>query len=76
MEKDKQKYEPPRAMRLDDKELGRGWCDPSGSGDTTCISPGNNATFQCYGGGASADQYCDMAGSSASPFCSTGSGVA
>jgi len=71
MEKDKQKYEPPRAMRLDDKELGKGLCNPSGSGDTYCLNPGNGATWQCNDTGPSADSYCNAAGSSAG-YCSTG----
>lgn len=61
MEKDKQEYEPPNAMRLGDKGLGRGMCDPTGSGDTYCLFSGNSA-WQCYDPGNSATAYCELTG--------------
>jgi len=62
MEQDKKKYEPPKAMRLDDKESGKGLCDPSGSGDSYCMESGNSAV-QCYEPGNEADARCDTNGS-------------
>jgi len=66
MAKDKQKYEPPKAMRLDDKELGKGWCDPSGSGDAYCWGSGSSATYQCIDPGSSAAEVCSGTGNSVS----------
>jgi len=63
MEDKKEKYEPPRAMRLDNKGLGRGLCYP-GSGDSSnCVRSGSNAGWDCLEDGNSAIQMCDGPGS-------------
>jgi len=62
MEQDKKKYEPPKAMRLDDKESGKGFCDPSGSGDLYCLENGSNAEFRCATPGNSAYEECGPMG--------------
>jgi len=65
MEKDKQKYEPPKAMRLDDEQLGKGDCEANGSGDTQCVTNGNSAGDLCFENGSSA-LGCFFEGNSAS----------
>jgi len=76
MEEDKKKYEPPKAVRLDDKESGKGACHPTGSGDVSCTYSGNSATYSCFNTGLSAGSTCDISGSAAASTCNTGSGVA
>ena len=57
MQDDKKRYEPPRAVRLDDRALGRGACavgsadadcEGSGSGAEACLSSGNYASEVCF----------------------------
>ena len=67
MKDEKDKYEPPRAMRLTSLDAGVGWCDP-GSGDAEmCYSPGSSASG-LYG--------CDCPGSSASSCTYPGNSAA
>lgn len=62
MQEDKEPYEPPKAMRLDEKELGRGNCDFNGSGDSgQCVGSGNSAGSICNGNGSSPSS-CFMSG--------------
>jgi hypothetical protein len=65
MEDKKQKYEPPKAMRLDGRHLGKGDCFASGSGDM----------FVCYESGSSAGDICDCNGNAAGLDCMPGFGV-
>ena len=71
MQNDKQQYEPPRAMRLEDKALGMGNC-ANGSGDTEhCVGDGNNADWACAYDGNSATWQCDMSGNNPGDGCWT-----
>jgi hypothetical protein len=48
---EKKAYEPPRVMRLGEMRNGAGFCESSGTGDTSCLADGNSAL------------YCDVFGS-------------
>ena len=61
MKDEKQKYEPPRAMRLDDKSLGRGACAVGSSADTDCDGSGSGAESCLYSGNY-ASEVCFFAG--------------
>jgi len=52
-------------MRLNDKESGKGNCDPTGSGDFICMFSGSSA-YQCYQPGNAAVEHCDTTGNSVS----------
>lgn len=64
MDKEKQTYEAPEAMRLDEKKLGQGLCNV-GSGDSeNCFSAGNSAGSLCFTSGNSAVAGCTDSGNS------------
>jgi len=45
-------YEPPRAVRMDDRGPGAGLCNANGSGDVgDCTSQGLSATVNCNANG-------------------------
>ena len=70
MKDEKDKYEPPKAMRLNSLDAGAGDCEFPGSGDTSCTSFGNQAVTECAACGMSAPFDCRNGQNTAS--CSTG----
>ena len=65
MEDKKKKYEAPKVLRLDDRQLGRG----------ECLTPGNSASIFCEGDGSSTGGTCQLNGGFAGGSCSTGTNV-
>ena len=69
MEDEKRKCEPPRAMRLDDKALGKGNCF-DGSGDSGhCVDFGSSAQENCAYPGNTATSLCDLGGNTPGGGC-------
>lgn len=71
MKEGKDKYEPPRAMRLTSLDGGAGDCNMPGSSDSgLCYVPGNTAGGTCLNG-VSATGLCSYDGNTAAS-CSPG----
>ena len=75
MKDNKDKYEPPQAMRLTalDGGTGGGWYKPAGNSDADiCHDTGSNAGNWCDYDGSNADYHCWGPGTSATSECYTG----